>query len=137
MDEKFTSQTVGDNVRRLRKGQAMTVRELSFRMRDINAPIAGSGITEIEMGRRGVSVDQLTAFATALDTSVLALLTPCTDDHEREAILSGSLPETARNLYLWLRGERSLVDKIIDDEARNAWLGRTVPSWTWYSENKD
>ncbi len=95
--------------------------------------MSGSGITDIERGRRGVSVDQLTALAAALGVSPLALLAPipADDDPTAEVVLSGTSYETADAMYLWLRGDRSLTDEMLDDYEREGFRRMSNPPWTW------
>ncbi len=95
--------------------------------------MSSSGITDIEAGRRGVSVDQLTCLAAAVGVSPLALLTPIPegDDPDTEVLLSGTSYETAGDMYLWLKGERSLTDEMLDDFEREAFRRASNPPWTW------
>lgn len=112
----------------------MTTRTLANGLAEQGVPMSGSGITDIERGRRGVSVDQLTALAAALGVSPLALLTPIPDGDDpaaAEVILSGTSYETADTMYLWLKGERSLTDDMLDDHERETFRRGSNPPWTW------
>lgn len=93
--------------------------------------MSSSGITDIENGRRGVNVDQLTAFAAAMAVSPLALLTPEIEDPDAEVILSGTSYERAEDMYLWLRGDRSLTDEMLDDYERETFRRTSNPIWTY------
>lgn len=129
--EKLTSQTVGRNLARLRKLTQTTTRMLADSVAEQGVPLSGSGITEIEKGRRSVNVDQLTCIAAALGVSPLALLTPLPDSPDAEVMLSGTSVETADDLYLWLKGERSLSHSELDDYERETFRRHSNPPWTY------
>ncbi|OKH71949.1 hypothetical protein EB73_09730 [Mycobacterium sp. SWH-M3] len=134
--EKLTSQVVGQNVARLRAAQGDTTRKLAESLKEQGVAMSGSGITEIEKGRRVVNVDQLTALAAALGVSPLTLLLPHTDAPDTEVMLSGTSPERADDLYLWLRGERSLTDDLLDDWEREGFRRAANPSWTYKKDTE-
>lgn len=133
MSEKHTSQVVGANLRRVRTAAGLTTRVLAASVAEQGVPMSSSGITDIEAGRRGVSVDQLTCLAAAVGVSPLALLTPIPegDDPDAEVLLSGTSHESAGDMYLWLKGERSLTDEMLDDFEREAFRRASNPPWTW------
>lgn len=140
--DRLTSRVVGENLARLRRITGMTTRVLAEKMVVRLIPMSSSGITDIERGRRGVSVDQLTALADALGVSPLALLIPqpLGDDGERadpdaEVRLTGTDPEPARDLAAWLRAERSLADDHLDDYERETYRRRSLPWWYWKKED--
>lgn len=93
--------------------------------------MSGSGITDIERGRRGVSVDQLTAIAAALGVSPATLLMPYTEDPASEVILSGTSYERSEDLWDWLTAARSLTDDQLDDYERETFRRQATPPWTW------
>lgn len=131
--ERHTSWTVGKNLARLRGQMGTTAGVLAASLVENGIPMTGGGISDIERGKRGVHVDLLTGIAAALGVSPLALLTPIPDDGnpDGEVILSGTSPETADHLYLWLKGERSLTDDLLDDYERETFRRRSNPTWTW------
>lgn len=132
-DERHTSWTVGKNLARIRAQVGVTTRTLAASLAENGLPMSSSGITDIERGKRGVNVDQLTALAAALGVSPIALLTPLPDDGnpDGEVILSGTSPERADDMYRWLKGERSLTDEMLDDYEREGFRRRSNPTWTW------
>ncbi|WP_459953100.1 helix-turn-helix domain-containing protein [Mycobacterium avium] len=132
-EERLTSLTVGKNLKRLRAAAGMTTRVLAASLAENGVPMSPSGISEIENGRRGVNVDQLTALAAALDVSPLALLTPIPDDADPDAevMLSGTSPERAVDIHLWLKGERPLNAHLLDDFEQEAFRRRSNPVWTY------
>ncbi|MCB1257113.1 MAG: helix-turn-helix domain-containing protein [Microthrixaceae bacterium] len=133
--EKMTSQVVGQNLARIRAASGMPVRVLAASLAENGMKMSGSGITEMEKGRRGVSVDQLTALAAALGVSPITLLTPLDNpehpDPEAETILSGTSYERAEDMYDWLRGEKSLTWDQMDGWEREGWRRRAAPKWAW------
>ncbi|OHT49657.1 Putative regulator or DNA-binding protein [Mycobacteroides abscessus subsp. massiliense] len=137
MHERHTAAVVSANLKRLRTVLGVSSRSLAQSMNELGAPMSSSGITDIESGRRGVSVDQLTCIAAALGVSPITLLTPWVADGDAdpdpgaEAMLSGTSPERAEDIYLWLRGDRSLTDELLDDFEREAFRRQVNPPWTW------
>lgn len=131
--ERLTSQIVGRNIARIRALTHTTTRVLAESVAEQGVPLSGSGITEIEKGRRMVNVDQLTCIAAALGVSPMALLTPITEDGDpdSEVMLSGTSPERADDMYQWLKGERSLTDDQLDDYERETFRRQSNPPWTW------
>lgn len=69
-------QGLGRHVAYHRERQRLTVRELSARLDALGHKILPSGITKIEQGTRGVSVDDLLALAKALGVPPLLVLFP-------------------------------------------------------------
>ncbi len=138
--ERFTSQVVGRNLARLRKVKGFTTRVLAASVAEQGVPMSGSGITDIENGRRGVSVDQLTCLAAALGVAPIALLTPLNDpedpDPESLVLLSGTSHETAKAMYAWLRGDCSLTDDELDDYERETFRRLSHPKWLWKKASK-
>lgn len=137
--ERHTSRVVGENLARLRAMTGTTTRVLAASLAENGLPMSGTGITEIEKGRRGVNVDQLTAIAAALGVSPIALLTPLPDDGDPdgEVILSGTSPETAEHMYRWLRGDRPLAAELMDDYECETFRRRSNPPWTWKKGSLD
>ncbi len=131
--EKLTSEAVGRNVARLRAATNTTIRELAAGLKEQGLPMSASGITDIERGRRQVNVDQLTALAAALGVSPMTLLMPLPEDGDPDAevMLSGTSPETARDMDMWLRGERSLTADLMDDWELEGFRRAANPPWTW------
>ncbi|MGV0654778.1 helix-turn-helix transcriptional regulator [Mycolicibacterium thermoresistibile] len=133
MSERHTSKVVGANLKRIRARVGMTTRVLANSLAEQGVPMSSSGITDIEAGRRGVSVDQLTCLAAALGVSPLALLTPIPDDGDptTEVLLSGTSWEKAGDMYLWLKGERSLTDEMLDSYEQETFRRLSNPPWAW------
>lgn len=134
--EKSTSETVGMNLVRAREQAQLSVRALSSLLVERGFRSSGSGVTDIEQGRRGVTVDQLTALASILDTSPMALLTPRYGfDAPREWTLAGCPTVDTVSAYLWLRGEDTLTDS--SAEQREEFFRRTTPPAMWHTERVD
>lgn len=135
--ERYTTAVVSQNLKRLRTTLGISSRELATTMNELGAPMSSSGITDIEGGRRGVSVDQLTCIAAAMGVSPIALLTPwvaddgADPDPNADVMLSGTSHERADSIYSWLRGDRSLTDEMLDDYDRETFRRQSNPPWTW------
>jgi hypothetical protein len=73
----------GDNVRwnvlRLRTERRLSTPRLSAALKELDRPIAATGITKIEKGDRRVDVDDLVALAAALSVTPVQLLEPPTE----------------------------------------------------------
>ena len=132
--EKASSQAVGRNLARIRRAIGMTSRVLAMSTSELGVPLSSSGISDIEKGRRTVSVDQLTCLAACLGVSPIALLNPEVSDPDAEVELSGTSPETAAAMTDWLRGEQSLTDELLDDHEREAFRRQSLPEWLWNRE---
>ncbi|MGW2126265.1 helix-turn-helix domain-containing protein [Streptomyces sp. NPDC001758] len=104
-----TSATVAANVRRVRKGRALTVYELADRLASGNHSIAASAISKIERGERQVTVDDLLALACALDVSPSALLLPLDDSPETAVEITGRGTVPADVAWDWVDGRRPLA----------------------------
>ncbi|MDO3357772.1 helix-turn-helix domain-containing protein [Mycobacteroides abscessus] len=138
MAEKLTSEVVGRNVARLRAATNTTIRELAAGLKEQELPMSSSGITDIERGRRQVNVDQLTALAAALGVSPMTLLMPLPDDGnpDAEVMLSGTSPETAHDMDLWLRAEQPLTAYLMDDWEQEGFRRAANPPWAWKKGEK-
>ena len=133
----ITSQVVGRNVARLRGGSGLSARELAERATALGASLSQSGISDIENGRRTVSVDQLTVLAILLDVSPLSLLMPETYAADLEAPRLAGTPEVlGGDLLDWLRADAPLdsLTGVGEAEAaihRQMWQRRALPPWSW------
>jgi len=135
----ITSQIVGRNVARLRGGSGVSARELATLAAELGTPLSQSGISDIENGRRTVSVDQLTALATALDVSPLSLLMPETWAADVEEVrLTGTPVVLGGDLLSWLRADAPLREGFAEGAGeaevaihKQMWQRRSLPPWSW------
>lgn len=74
--EKTPSQVLADELRRTRERRGWTQQALAERLEAIDLPIDRSTIAKIEAGSRGVSVDEVLAFAVALGVAPMSLMLP-------------------------------------------------------------
>lgn len=72
--EPSPSARVAANVRRLRHDQGMTLSDLSAALSALGRPMAVTTLSKVELGQRGIDVDDLVALAEALNVSVSTLL---------------------------------------------------------------
>jgi transcriptional regulator with XRE-family HTH domain len=70
---------VAENVKRLRVQRGMSIYALSDALSQAGRPIAASAVARLEKQQRQVTVDDLTALATALSVTPARLLEPPTD----------------------------------------------------------
>lgn len=156
----LTAQAVAANIRRLRKESGISVRDLAARTRDSDGVGLGpNAISEAELGRQRVDVDDLVRIARALDVSPTALLFPWPSRHDRGPDDSGlvalvdpneELP--AEMVWAWLTGHAPLRDdqwwddlerqegekpegerRWYDDRYREGWRRRFAPRFAWES----
>jgi transcriptional regulator with XRE-family HTH domain len=99
---------VAANIERLRESRNLSYAELSRRLDALGRPIAPLGLTRIRDRERRVDVDDLVAFALALDVSPATLLLP----DPSVVGTSGSAPVTEggddyprRQIWSWLIAE--------------------------------
>lgn len=134
-----TGQTVAENVKRIRSALGMTQRELSIALGKLGRPIPESSIGKIEMGVRKVEVDDLMAFAVALDVSPLALLLPDARSENETVSLTGVRRTNARKVWLWATGRR-LLNPYASEDLEEVRLLSSIPGWllpievkSWFS----
>jgi transcriptional regulator with XRE-family HTH domain len=100
-----TGEAVRKNIRDIRDRKGMSAPELSVRLKKLNRGIPPLGIHRIEVGDRRVDVDDLVAFAVALDVSPVTLLMPADVDVTDPVQVTGLLePAAAIGVWEWLRG---------------------------------
>lgn len=98
-----TNHHVAANLRRARQSSGVDLRELSARIKATGRTVSPSALSKIENGDRRVDVDDLTAFAYALETTPAALLTPAED-----ALAPAGVPEgefAPEEIRMWIRGQ--------------------------------
>lgn len=98
-----TNRQVAANLRIARQSIGVDLRELSARIKTTGRTISPSALSKIENGDRRVDVDDLTAFAYALETTPAALLTPSADAPAPAGVPEGEFaPE---EIQMWIRGQ--------------------------------
>jgi transcriptional regulator with XRE-family HTH domain len=126
VEKAQTAETVRANIKRLRKTQGLTLRDLSDRLEQLVRPMGHNTISEIERGARRVDVDDLMAFAAALGVSPITLLMPPTDDADETTDTTvGEV--TGRRLWRWLTAETPLSGDTASEVF--AFIARSVPDW--------
>ncbi|WP_197039842.1 helix-turn-helix transcriptional regulator [Nocardia sp. NRRL WC-3656] len=132
------AELVSMNLARIRDLRRLTVRQLSERLSDIGAPMLPSGITNVEKGKRGVSLENLLAFAAVLNASPADFLDA--PERDRIAISQKSEPVTPYVLRSWLADEQPLfIEPGSDyDQTRREQL-EAAPTWkrrSWEREQQ-
>lgn len=112
----------------------MSLRRLSAIMGEIGHPLSHATLSEIERGDRRVTVDDLTAFAVALEVSPVTFLMPVsrTDDVDADepVRLTGTPEAPARQLADWVRGDAPLRDTEDPFEVER-FRRDSLPHWLW------
>lgn len=81
-----TSANVATNVRRLRKERGWSLAELSNRLDDAGHAMSLPVLSKLELGERGIDVDDLAALAAVLEVSPQELMTAAVDPEVRQLI---------------------------------------------------
>jgi transcriptional regulator with XRE-family HTH domain len=121
-----TGETVRANIKRLRKTQGLTLRDLSDRLEQAVRPMGHNTISEIERGARRVDVDDLMALAAALGVSPVVLLMPPTNDADETTDTTVGEVSGLR-LWRWLTAEQPLSGDTASEVF--AFIARSVPNW--------
>lgn len=112
-----SGEAVRQNIRRLRDAQGISGAQLAATMKRLGRPIPLVGIQRIESGERRVDVDDLMAFAVALNVAPATLLMPDVDADGAEvqsgndlvAITGWHKPISARPVWDWIGAEKPLI----------------------------
>ena len=105
-DAETPSAVVARRVLEVRERQRLTQQDLADLLRDRGVPVDRATVARVETGSRGISVDDLTLFATALGISPIALLVPLSDDSSVRVTPNLVTPSGA--VREWVRGHRQL-----------------------------
>ncbi|MBB6172190.1 transcriptional regulator with XRE-family HTH domain [Nocardiopsis mwathae] len=87
-------------VREHRANQGKTTEALADELTRLGVPLQATAITKIEKAQRKVTVDELAALATALNTTPNALLLPTNVDRDRPLRVTGCATPM-RSAYVW------------------------------------
>jgi hypothetical protein len=99
------SELLAGRIRELRLGR-WSLNEFAARMRDLGVPLHKTTVTKVENAERRVHLDELLAFAYALDVAPVHLFVP--PDLQREDVQVEVVPGVAPGPYVlrkWIRGE--------------------------------
>lgn len=106
---------MAENLLKLRTARGQSTLKLSVAMEELGQPVPASGITRIEKGDRRVDVDDLVAFALALNVSPNALLLPPKWDYE-QVNLTPEKAISTRTAWLWAEGRSPANDYGVSPE---------------------
>lgn len=106
MDAESPTQTVIEQVKRLREGQGLSGAGIARRMTELGIPWDRNTIAKLENGHRAsLGLDEWLALAYILDVPPLALLLPSEPRHYR---ITPATFEQAVTVGMWLLGYRPL-----------------------------
>lgn len=115
-----TGRTVARNIARLRNIRGMSTYRLAEVLEGLGRPVAPSQISRIESSKRKVDVDDLMAFAVALNVSPAALLLEPVADFDATMHVTAAGGVGADLAWSWMLGERPLsLPEHDDGEAWN------------------
>jgi transcriptional regulator with XRE-family HTH domain len=135
-DANPIARSVAVNVRQLRRERGLGLAELGYRLDDVGRPLSVKVLSKMENHARGIDVDDLVAFAAALDVTVERLLAPpaLTADHvadlyERWRQAQGARVEAMSTADAAIvEATASLADAIRDDDEARAALEEVLRS---------
>lgn len=124
-----TSETVAENVQRLRTEQNLTYTQLSERLETrAGWTITATAVRRIEEGERRVSVDDLMALAAALGVSPAALLMPHHSSPGARAVATGTFTQNASNIWNWITARNPLKGEAGQKQLFEFWM-LSWPVW--------
>ena len=94
-------------LREVRRLKRWTQQQLADELASLGVRVDASGITRMERGTRGVTLDDVIAIAAALGVSPLHMIVPLDDNG---AQLTPGLTVTTVDARAWLRGQRPLQE---------------------------
>lgn len=116
-----TAERVRTNIAALREDRKLTVAQLAGRMGKLGRPMQPSAVSKVEQGDRRVDVDDLVAFALALEVNPNVLLMPL-DDGPATVEVTPNLAVPWYALWRWASGEGPLNhwsgEALVDGAAR-------------------
>ncbi|MDX3578670.1 helix-turn-helix transcriptional regulator [Streptomyces sp. FL07-04A] len=104
-----TGEQVAANLQRVRLARGYTMQQLRAEMEKLGRPLPATAVIKTEQGDRRVDVDDLVAFALALNVSPLALLFP-PEWSDRPIHLTPELAIRARTAWQWGEGRAPAND---------------------------
>ena len=123
------------------EGRWQSLRQLSAALAELpggGIKLSHTSIGQIARGERHVTVDELTALATALEVSPLTLLMPFSDGPSEVVELTGAGRRDAGPTLQWLQGTLplGLEEDWQDEFETEAFRRRALPRWAWQRPEK-
>lgn len=107
VEKGYTAEVVATNVRAVRERRRLTQLQLAARMAEVGRPMQASAVAKVESGDRRVDVDDLAAFAVALNVPPARLLLPdVAEDAEVHVVPAYSV--SMRAAWGWATGQHAL-----------------------------
>jgi len=114
-----TAKAVAENIALLRERQQLSYTRLSERLEKIGWPLTPAAVRRVENCERRITVDDLAAFAIALNVSPATLLMPQVDTagRERPLTVTGNTPDettsaTAQDVWEWLTAQKFVLHTV-------------------------
>ncbi|MFD3503721.1 helix-turn-helix domain-containing protein [Streptomyces sp. NPDC058678] len=106
-----TSAQVARNIERVRKARQLKQKDVSDRLRKAGRPLLATVVSKVERGERRIDVDDLVAFALALNVSPLALLLPPRGNGNPYIPLTDGVTATLAEAWDWATGVHALPER--------------------------
>lgn len=120
------TRNVAANLRVLRKQRGMSLAEVSEQLEQLGAPLSLNAVSKIELGNRGVDLDEVTALARALRVPPLLLIFPIGRERWTE-VLPGAIVGTWRGAQ-WFTGE-AVYPRYRPPSTQAFWDGTDFADW--------
>ena len=106
---KRPSEVIAEQIRTLRTRHGWSQQQLADRMRDFGWEIDRGAIAKVELGQRGVTLDEGFVFALALDVAPVFLFLPLEEDEP--TAIAPKLAVSPEDARVWFAGERPVGDQ--------------------------
>ncbi|WP_147382372.1 helix-turn-helix domain-containing protein [Mycobacteroides abscessus] len=121
-----TAKTVANNILRLRESQNLTYTQVSDRLTTNGWPLTPVAVRRAEQCERRITVDDLVAFAVALDTSPASLMMPSATSPDDAVPVTGAVvAASAKRAWTWLSAHTPLYK----ESQYMPFITRSWPAW--------
>jgi transcriptional regulator with XRE-family HTH domain len=96
-----------ERIRQLRKRHAFTQQDLADRLNLLGAQTDRAAVAKVELGKRGLSLNELFQYAMALDVAPVHLVSP--PDSDEPISLGPNMTVSPDEMRAWVKGDHPLA----------------------------